>query len=921
MGVRCIAFGWTLFVVGLCAGPAVAETPAASDHWAYRAPTRPPVPTVGDPAWVRNPIDHFILARLDAENLSPSPEADRATLIRRMSLDLIGLPPEPEDVAAFVADTRPDAYERLVERLLASPHYGERWGRHWLDAARYADTNGYEKDRPRSIWPYRDWVIRALNEDMPFDRFTIEQIAGDMLPNATLDQRIATGFHRNTMINEEGGIDVEEFRYTAMVDRVSTTSTVWMGASLGCAQCHDHKYDPFSQQEYYRLFALLNNADEPEMDVPTPALVARRESIEAEIAKRQTALADHFPPADAAAPGELLESRRRRNIDVKLNDWARGIQRTSSHWTVLEPRDMVSENHATMTRLDDASVLVSGDFPNRDTYTIELDADQDRITALRLEVLPHPSLPDGGPGRAVMFSRGDFLLTELTVTAAPRDGSAPAAPVTLQNGTHDFAAENRSAALAIDGIGDTGWSIGGGQGKPHAAVFEFAQDVAFAGGARLSITLAQHYIHQQTIGRFRISVTGDARPVHAAGVPAEIEAIVMTPADARTEDERAELERYYLSVAPELAEHHKEIDALRDSMPRYPTTMVLAERSDPRLTRLHHRGEFLSPREPVTPGVPAIFHPLPADAPPDRLALARWLVDPGNPLVGRVTVNRIWQAYFGRGIVATTEDFGTQGDRPTHPKLLDWLATEFFRQGTSFKALHRLIVTSATYRQSSTVTPELLTRDPENLLLARAPRVRADAETVRDIALVAGGLLCRKIGGPSVFPPQPPEVSQISYGAMAWQTAENEDRFRRGLYTFWKRTSPYAAFMAFDSPTADTTCVRRIRSNTPLQALTLLNDAVFVEAAQALARRVLDQAPRERVQFAMRVCLSRDPDAVETDQLLTFLGAQIERFASDPEAAATVAGVEADAANITKLAAWTTVARALLNLDEMITKG
>jgi hypothetical protein len=904
-----------------------------SDHWAFQPPRQTPLPDVSDRAWPRNPIDRFVLARLEREGLRPAPEADRATLIRRLSLDLIGLPPTIAELNAFVADRSPSAYENLVERLLASPHYGERWGRRWLDQARYADTNGYEKDRERSIWPYRDWVIRALNDDMPFDRFTIEQIAGDMLPHATLSQRTATGFHRNTMINEEGGIDVEEFRFASLVDRVATTGTVWLGLTIQCAQCHSHKYDPITQREYYEFLAFLNNADEPEIDVPDPEIRARRAAIEAEIARREANLESQFPPAPAApllASGSSgssappsLEERRRSHLEAAQAAWEKNVG--AHRWLKLRPTRLHSRKHATMTVQDDTSVLVSGDKPNNDTYEVELSTDLRGITALRLEVLPDPSLPDGGPGRAPLFSVGDFLLTEIAVAEAPAEDTGEPRTVPVAQATADYAADKSPVALAIDGASDTGWSVKGGTGRAHAAVFELGREVGDGRPVKLVVTLRQDGIHQMTIGRFRLSATTDPRPVRTSGLPADVEALLLRPAGERTSEEQARVRAHFLSVAPELAGPNKSIAALRASLPRHPTTMVMEERKPEhqRTTHIHKRGEFLKPGEAVSPAVPSVLHQLPENAPRNRLTLARWLVADDNPLVGRVVMNQAWQAYFGRGLVPTADNFGMRGERPSHPELLDWLATEFRRQGWSQKAMHRMIVTSATYRQASRVSPQAFERDPKNELLARGPRFRVEAEVVRDVALAVSGLLNPAIGGPSVFPPQPDGVTALAYGSVEWKTSTGPDRYRRGLYTFTKRTAPYASFTIMDAPTSETACVRRERSNTPLQALTLLNDAVFVEASRALAARVLEEAPGDvegRIRHLYRLCLSRTPDRDEIRSIAGFLERQEARFQANGPAAAQVAGVAATTPHLPERAAWTAVARAVLNLDETITK-
>jgi hypothetical protein len=895
---------------------------ASSDHWSFRPPRRVTPPAVKNPGWVRNPIDAFVLGHLERQGMSPSPEADKATLIRRVSLDLTGLPPTIAEVDAFLAEDCPDAYERLVDRLLASPHLGECWGRHWLDKARYADTNGYEKDRDRSIWPYRDWVVRSINGDMPFDRFTIEQIAGDLLPGATTSQKVATGFHRNTMINEEGGIDVEEFRFTSVVDRVATTGAVWLGLTIGCAQCHSHKYDPISQREYYGFFALLNNADEPEIDLPDPAIAARRSAIRGEIARLEAGLRSQYP---AEGPGSLK---------AKVAAWEKSIRPV--RWTVLPPSRLTSKKHATLTVQPDGSVLASGDKPNNDVYTVELTTDLKGITAIRLEVLTDPSLPEGGPGRAPLFQVGDFLLTEFQLAV---DEAGKPRPLRFARATEDYTAKGRSAAMAIDGVSDTGWSVNGAVGKAHAAVFELAEDLGDGAGTRLIVTMHQEYIHQTTIGRFRLSATTDPRPVRASGVPADVEAILLVPRARRTESQSRRLEQYDISIAPELAKAREPIAALRRSLPRFPTTMVMQERrpEHARTTHVHRRGEFLKPAEPAEPGVPAVLHPLPPGATRNRLTLARWLVAPDNPLVGRVMMNQLWQAYFGRGLVSTTEDFGTQGARPLHPELLDWLATEFLRQGWSTKAMHRLIVTSATYRQSARATPEQLARDPRNEHLGRGPRFRVTAEVVRDIALSAAGLLADKLGGPSAFPPQPEGATALAYSQSPWPVSRGADRYRRGLYTFLKRTAPYAASITMDAPTSEATCVRRERSNTPLQALTLLNDAVFVEAAQAMARRVVAECPGgsvdARARHAFRLCLTREPRPDELARITAFYQHQLARFRSGELDATRVAGLGVKdpptpllsssppaGTDANEMAAWTTVARVLLNLDETVTR-
>jgi hypothetical protein len=624
-------------------------------HWSFIPPRPGPLPEVRQQDWPRNVIDRFILARLEKEGLQPSPPADRHTLIRRVSLDLIGLPPTPEETDAFVNDPSPQAYEHLVDRLLTSPHYGERWARRWLDLARYADTNGYEKDRQRSIWPWRDWVIRALNADMPFDQFTIEQLAGDLLPNATLEQRAATGFHRNTMLNEEGGIDPLEFRFHAMTDRVATTGTTWLGLTLMCCQCHNHKYDPIAQREYYQVMAFLNNADEPEIDLPSPEVAARRREQEERLAKLRADLPNQFPGG-----AERLEKQ--------FAYWLNQERPRAAKWTVLRPVEARASSPQLTVQPDD-SVLASGDITKSDTYELKYHTDLHDITALRLEVLPDGRLPNHGPGMVFYEgAKGDFFLSELTLSA---DGK----PLKLGRVSDTYTAGGKaSAALAIDGDPQTGWSTNGRIGEAHNAVFNLAQPLSEAHELTLTMLFARYYA--ASLGRFRVAVTTDPRGAEARAFSDEIEQLLLLPDEALTPPQRERLRQQFLLTTSDLASAREEIDKLRKQLPSYPTTLVLRERPPEHLrpTFVHNRGEFLQPTERVEPTVPAALPPLPQDAPRNRLTFARWLVSPDNPLTARVTMNRQWAVFFGRGIVRTTADFGIPGDPPTHPELLDWLA-------------------------------------------------------------------------------------------------------------------------------------------------------------------------------------------------------------------------------------------------------
>jgi hypothetical protein len=892
-------------------------------HWAYVKPVRPELPAVTRVEWVRNPIDRFALARLEQEGLSPSPEADRATLIRRASLDLVGLPPTIQDVDAFLNDPAPDAFEKVVKRLLASRHFGERWARPWLDMARYADTQGYEKDNRRSIWPWRDWVVDALNRNLPFDQFTIEQIAGDMLPNATLDQKVATGFHRNTMTNTEGGTDDEEFRHEAVVDRVNTTMSVWMGTTFNCAQCHNHKYDPFTMKEYYEFYAFLNHTadsdkddERPTIKLPTPAQERRAAALRERIAPLDKQLNTPTPALDAA-----------------MARWASETEVLLKSWEILDPTSVLSAGGATLTKQPDKSVLAGGANPGNDVYTVVAPVRLKRITGIRLEVLPDPSLPQKSLGRA---ANGSFVLSRIEATIALAAKWQDAHLITFNSASADYSQDRYSVTNLISGPPGSGWATRAFEEKfrvPRSALLTVARPAEYPSGAILTVTLRHDSrFPEANVGRFRVSVTSMNPPGDPPAVPEAIAAILNTPTANRTEKQKKELLDHWRSTSSELEPVRDELARLRkeelDLDNSLPVTAVMQELEKPRETHLLVRGSFLSPGDKVLPGTPAVLHPLPPDQRPNRFGLARWLVDTNNPLTARVAMNRLWEAYFGIGIVETAEDFGTQGESPSHPELLDWLATEFMARGWDLKAMHKLIVTSATYRQSSRVSPALAERDPYNRLLARGPRVRLDAETLRDQALAVSGLLSAKMGGPPVMPPQPDGIWQVVYSGDKWETSAGEDRYRRGIYTFWRRTSPYPSMVSFDAPSREYCVVKRNRSDTPLQALTLLNDPVYVEAAQALARRMADKeetTPAARVSFGFRRCLARTPAEKEVQRLVALYEQQLARFKANPAAAENMAtrelGKTSGQTDVAELAAWTVVANVLLNLDEFISKG
>ena len=887
-------------------------------HWAFVSPTRPAVPKTVDDHWSKTPIDQFILAKLRDAGLSPSPEADRYTLIRRVTLDLTGLPPTPEEAEAFVNDISPDAYERLIERLLDSPAYGERWARRWLDLARYADTNGYEKDRPRNIWPYRDWVVNALNDNMPFDQFTIKQIAGDMLPQATEADRVATGFHRNTMLNEEGGIDPLEFRYHAMTDRVATTGTTWLGLTTGCAQCHDHKYDPISHREYYGLMAFLNNADEVELPLetgrPQTSLVSQA------IARLNvTRLQDAWPLPEkkAKASEEQSESRPADLAEAAFQGWLNKERGHVARWVHVHPTAL-SSNSPLLTLEDDDVVFVTGDITKQDTYSISANPQIKAVTALRLEALPDPLLPSGGPGMTYYEGKkGDFFLANLEVKVNGQPVKFASADASYAKNA--FGATPATAAMAIDDNLQSGWGVADRPGERHYAVFRFAEPID-VDTLDVEMLFARHFA--SSLGKFRWSLT-TSKESPVRDMDAEAEALLAKPADQPLSvDEVGQLWLAFLMQAKEVA---KQAESVRRQLHPAPSTtsLVFQERpaANPRPTYLHHRGEYLQPKDRVDPIVPAFLSSLPADAPKNRLTFARWLVSRENPLTARVVVNQQWAALFGRGLVPTVQDFGFQGTPPSHPQLLDWLAVEFMDSGWDIKHMHRLIVLSNVYRQSSLMTPASREKDASNVLLSRGPRIRLEAEIIRDSALAASGLLSHKVGGPPVKPPQPNSVTEAAYGAFKWEPSTGEDRYRRSVYTFMKRTAPFAMFTVFDGPSGEACLARRDVSNTALQSLTLLNDEMFLEIARALGQRVAQHEgdDRTKADWMIRLVLTRPAEDSELSDLTNFVAAGRAMFKDQPAEAKKLSASEESTAP--DLAAWIALARAVLSLDETITRN
>jgi hypothetical protein len=1041
-----------------------------SRHWSYERPVRPDAPPVDDASWPRSDIDRFVLARLQREGLVPNPEADRYAMVRRLSLDLTGLPPTLDEVEAFIADSDPDAYERLVDHLLAKPAYGEHWARLWLDLARYADSAGYADDPLRTIWAYRDWVIRSLNANMPFDQFTIEQIAGDLLPDASEDQVIATAFHRNTMTNSEGGTDDEEFRNVAIVDRVNTTMAVWMGTTITCAQCHNHKYDPITQKDFFRLFAILNNTadadvkdESPLREIWTDEQQANKQSWTDEIARLEQTLATATPELLAAQEG--WESRLGEELP----------------WQVLVPSSAVADSSRELIVSDDGEVRAPPGEPAV-VYTLQFDVPEpSTLSAFRLEVLADKTSADE-PGPSDELSAEDNLVvTGVRATITPPESARKMgrfvritilgdenilslAEVQVFSGDENIAGRGRAsqsstasdgpAELAIDGTTDghyfdakstthtqlstdpwweadlqsalgidrvvvwnrtdgngerlsefqisildgdravvweqavatapapssafavggprnvvftmtaavpvqpgfnvsgvlspaesddddgpkpddiqPGWAIAPEYGESQSLVLLTADALELEPGARLTFAI-EHKSTQghQALHRIRLSVTDDVRAGELTATPGSILAILRTGAEQRSGEQQVELTTYFLGVTPELQAQRDRLAAVKKQLAEikpYTTVPIMRELPEDkrRTTRIQRRGNFLDLGEAVTPGLPAAFPAPDPDEPPNRLTLARWLVDQSNPLTARVVVNRYWETIFGRGLVQTSEEFGSQGDLPTHSELLDWLATELVRLNWDTKALLRLIVTSATYRQSAAVTAEAYERDSDNTLLARGPRFRLSAEVIRDQALHIGGLLSEKMYGPPVMPPQPQLGVSAAFGSsIDWTTSAGEDRHRRGLYTNWRRSNPYPSMAAFDAPNREVCTVRRTRTNTPLQALVTLNDTVYIEAAQGLSRRAIQHEgdAADRAVFAFRLCLARPPSQEERDALISLYEQAAQEYTADHDAAVEMAtvplGPAPDDVDVVDLAAWTVVSNVLLNMDELFLK-
>lgn len=915
-----------------------------AQHWAFVPPQRAPLPPVTNKAWPRNAIDHFVLARLEKEGIAPSPPAKDYALLRRVTLDLTGLPPTREELRAFMDDKSPLAYENAVDRLLDSPRYGERMAVDWLDAARFADTHGFHIDSGRDMTRWREWVIEAFNRNLPFDQFTIDQLAGDLLPNATLEQKVASGFNRNHMINFEGGAIPQEYLNAYIVDRVNTTSTVWLGLTLACTQCHDHKYDPFTQKEFYQLYAFFHNVPEngldgskgnaaPMLKAPTMAQQREMDSLQAKVREIEQQL--------ATAGTE---------VDEEQAAWERtALSEEQVAWTVLDPISMRAKGGGTLTKRDDKMLIVTGDNPAADRYFITAEIDQRTITAIRLETGVDEKLPGNGPGRS---ANGNSVLTDIKVTTSAVDSPKAITEQKFSAAFADYSQQEYPIVNAIDGDPRSGWAIFPEVGKPHAAIFELAQPLQSAGPLRITIELRfDSQFGQHQLGIFRLAATGAKDPRRANKLPEAIARALAVESGKRSPEQLAAIKRHFREqVSTRLTGLRNSLLAAKNRLgeidKQIPTTMVMQELPQPRKTHVLMRGQYDKLGDEVKADVPAALLPLAKDMPRNRLGLAMWLVDKQHPLTARVIVNRYWQLVFGTGLVKTVEDLGSQGELPSHPELLDYLAVEFLspeRKDASgkpigawdVKQLLRLMVTSSTYRQAASVTPQMVALDPENRLLAHGPRHRLQAEFIRDQALFVSGLLNPQIGGKSVSPYQPPGLwSELAsrqdgknWTAQEYEQSTGEDLYRRTMYTFWKRTSPPPQLSTFDAPDRETCTVRRLRTNTPLQALILLNDPTYIEASRKLAERMMKEggnSPRSRIAFAFELATARQPSEREQVILLGVFEKQRTKCQADPKLAEKLLAVgdspHDEKLSASDLAAYALVASVILNLDETVTK-
>ncbi len=960
---------------------------AKHSHWAFNKPIRPSLPKVKNQANINNAIDLFIQSKLEAQGLVLSSDTQKVALLRRISLDLIGLPPTPEEMDRFLADNSPAAYDTQLNRLLASPRFGEKWARHWLDLARYADSRGYGSDPLRlNAWPFRDWVINAFNRNLSYDQFTIDQLAGDLLPNPTEDQLLATSFHRNTMTNTEGGTDDEEFRVAAVKDRADTTSQVWMGLTLGCAKCHSHKYDPISQREYYSFYGILNQtADSDKGDeFPTkmiPTLFQRAElevmqlriaelkkrmgeiNLSAEETQWRASLALTDPGTPAPLKPTNSDGIMEASLQAKTN--ITGFKISGTKGNTLPPSAKLA--------LSNGPEPFKNQAPKAKYVRIELPGNAKMLSLAEVQVFSNgtnialkgtatqSSTDYEGPPKLAIDgnTNGDYNVAKSTTHTKTENNPwwevqlsqvSPIEKVVIWNRTDTNTGSRISGyrLLILDESRNTVWKIEqpalpnpstelkpAGQAElPFSDRFDLASQSIFtlekpATPGTFFFKLVDAKGQKLNLGDFKIEALTDAALTRRLALPKDIRPLLNSL--SKNPEEQKKLATYFRSIAPSMVPLQAELARLEKVQPKLTAVPILQEldNSKKRKTTILVKGNFLTPGTPVTAGVPAAFHPLKTQGEPNRLDLAKWIVDSENPLTARVEANRLWGLIFGRGIVESEEDFGTQGSLPTHPELLDYLALEFIDSGWDIKAMLKLIMTSATYKQSAVSTPLMIQKDPRNLLLGRSPRHRLDAEILRDQALMIGGLLSPKIYGPSVFPPQPANLWQAAFnGERNWATSMGEDKYRRGLYTFWRRTVPYPSMQTFDAPSREFCTVRRINTSTPLQAFVTLNDPVFVEAAQGMARKVLTEGGttfNEKLNFAWKLAQGSTPSAKQTESLTRLYNDTLAQFKADLPSAKLLAEMPLGAAptnmKMDELAAWTTLCNVLLNLDAILTRS
>lgn len=889
-------------------------------HWAYVPPTRPAIPAD------KSAVDFLLERELQKHGLAFSPEADRRTLARRLSFDLTGLPPTPAEVDAFVKDTAPDAYEKFVDRLIASPHYGERMAQLWLDVVRFADTIGYHSDTPRNVWPYRDYVIRSFQQNKPFDQFTREQIAGDLLPNPTQETRVGSAFNRLLLTTEEGGAQAKDYEARMLTDRVRAIGTGWLGLTIGCAQCHDHKFDPTTARDFYSMGAFFADLQEPIIGRPEDGMLVPNEKQQADLTRVAAELAQAQQDYDAPHP-EFADAQ------LKWEQTAAEEVRRAALWTVLKPERAWAEGDRPL-KVDANGVITAEKNPPNgvDTYRHVIKTDVEGITGLRIEALADKSLPGGGPGRA---GNGNFVLSEVDLTAALISVNLEKAGVRATHTQEKF-----PAAAVIDGEDEknNGWAIAGGTGRDQSLTIELEKPIPFKGAdTALFFTLIQNHGDNHVLGKYRLMMTKQPKPLALPSQPlppADVTAALAVPPAQRNDAQKETLKRHFRTIAPEFAALRGRIDAAKKSKTdleaAIPRCIVSVSMATPRTVRILPRGNWLDESGPVMqPGLPEFLAGKRTETGKlTRRDLAEFLLSQENPLTARVFVNRLWKQFFGIGLTKTMDDFGAQGEWPSNPELLDWLAVEF-RDTWDVRRVVRTLILSRAYRQSSTPSKEVLAKDPDNRLVARQSRFRLDAELVRDNALAVSGLLVRTIGGPSVKPYQPDGYwENLNFPTRTWAADTNENQYRRGLYTWWQRTFPHPSLIAFDAPSREECAADRPRSNIPQQALVLLNDPSYVETARVFAARILKEGGIDtdaRLKWAWQQALQRDPRADELATVKLVLQKHETHYMANPQDADAILKVgiaprQADVSAV-QLAAWTSAARILLNLHETITRN